>query len=418
MEIIGVIAGILVLAGVAIGFTVKSLIIVSQPSEVAIFSGIARRPDQRVGFRFVRGGRGLRIPLLEKVDWMDLTTKAVDVAVTGAYTRDGVPINVQGVANIKIDGDLPGLNNAVERLLGKPPEEIERIARQTLEGNLRGVVAKLTPEQVNEDKETFAEQLVQEAVLDFSKMGLKLDVLKIQTVSDDVGYLDSIGRKRNADLIRRARIAEAERHAEAEINSAENLSKTRLRQVDAEIAIVRAEAQKRIINARTLREADIARERAVIEAQIARAEGELKVQTARIEQVRLQSEADLIEPAKAYKAEREAAARAEVAAIKESGLATARGLRELSTTWLQAGESAREIFMLEKLRTLVGIMVGTVKDVHVDKLTVVGDGDDGNGGTAGQVASLMEQLKSAADIDLPALITRIGVGKKAISETE
>ncbi len=90
----------------------------------------------------------------------------------------------------------------------------------------------------------------------------------------------------------------------------------------------------------------------------------------------------------------------------------------MGTTWLQAGEGAREIFMLEKLRTLVGIMVGTVNNVHVDKLTVVGDGEAGTRATAGQVASLMEQLKSAADIDLPALLTRIGVGNKAISEKE
>ena len=372
MEPFAIILGVIIVAGVAIGLTIKNLIIVAQPSEVVIFSGPNRRADQRVGFRHVRGGRGLRIPLLEVVDRMDVTTKSVDVAVHGAYTRDGVPINVKGVANIKVDGDLPGLSNAVERLLGKSNAEIELIAGQTLEANLRGVVARLTPEQVNEEKETFAAELVQEAVVDFTRLGLTLDVLKIQTVSDDVGYLDSIGRKRNADLIRRARIAEAERKAEAEINQASNMSKTRLRQVDAEIEITRAEAQKRIITAQTQREADIAREKATIEAQIARAEGEVKVQRARIEQVKLQAEADLIEPAKAYKAQREADARAEVARIKEGGLATARGLQELSTSWLKAGDSAREIFMLEKLRTLTGIMVGTVKNLHVDQITVIG----------------------------------------------
>jgi len=91
---------------------------------------------------------------------------SVDVSVSGAYTADGVPINVHGVANIKIDGDPPGLDNAVERLLGKSNEDIRRLARETLEGNLRGVLARLTPEQVNQDKEKFAAELIEEAEMD------------------------------------------------------------------------------------------------------------------------------------------------------------------------------------------------------------------------------------------------------------
>ena len=412
LELPLVIGGISIVALTAIFFTVKNLIVICQPSEVVIFSGPKAQGSQRSGYIHIRGGRRLRIPLLERVEHMDLSTMSVDVSVRGAYTRDGVPINVQGVANIKIDGDMPGLDNAVERLMGKSNQEIMRIARQTLEGNLRGVLAKLTPEQVNEDKESFAEELVQEAEVDLRKLGLRLDILKIQTVSDDVGYLDAIGRKRTADLFRRARIAEAERTAESAVQTASNLAQTRTRQIDARIAIVRAEANKRIVSAQTQRQADIARERSVIDAQSARAEAELKVQQARIEQVRLKLEADLIQPAVAYRSQRQAQAKAAVARIKEGGQATARGMRELSAAWIQAGGDAREIFLLEKLRTLVGIMVGTVKNVHVDQITVVGD-SAGQDTTAGKVASLMEQLKSGADIDVPALLKRLAIGVKA-----
>jgi flotillin len=150
----------------------------------------------------------------------------------------------------------------------------------------------------------------------------------------------------------------------------------------------------------------------VIDAQSARADAELKVQQARIEQVRLKLEADLIQPALAYRSQRQAQAKAAVARIKEGGQATARGMRQLSAAWLQAGGDAREIFLLEKLRTLVGIMVGTVRNVHVDQITVVGD-STGQDTTAGKVASLMEQLKSGADIDVPALLKRLAIGVKA-----
>ena len=403
------------IAFVAIGFTVKSLIIICQPSEVVIFSGPPKSPGERVGFHALRGGRRIRIPLIESVDRMELTNMVVDVGVRGAYTTDGVPINVQGVANVKIDGGLH-LGNAAERLLGKTREDTIKIARETLEANLRGVLAKLTPEQVNEDKESFAQELIEEADKDLSTLGLLLDTLKIQTVSDDVGYLDSIGRKKNAELIRKARIAEAEQESEAAVQEANNFRDTRLAQVEAEKQVAKAEAQKRIVNARTQRPAEIAGQQSAIVSQLARAEAEVEVQKARIEQVALQLDADLLAPARAYKAEKEAEAAAQVATIREQGKATAEGLEELAKTWLSAGDQAREIFLLEKLRTLVGIMVGTVEKVEIDQLTFVGDARGGDT-TAGQVASLVEQLRSAADIDLPGLVQRIGVGAKAVDSS-
>ncbi len=414
MELALILIGVGVVAVAAILVSVSRLIVICQPNEVVIFSGPERRPDQPVGFRHLRGGRGLRIPLMERVDRMDLTNMSVDVSVAGAYTRDGVPINVQGVANLKIDGDPPGLDRAVERLLGKTQAHIERIAAETLEGNLRGVLAKLTPEQVNEDKEKFAEELIEEAEVDFAQLGLVLDTLKIQTVSDDVGYLDSIGRVVTAELIRRARSAEAERKSEAEVQEARNLSETRLAQIQAEIEIAGAEANKRIVTATTMRPAEVARERSTIVAQIARAEAEVAVQNARIEQVKVQLDADLVAPAEAYKLQQEAEARAAVAGIRENGLATARGLRELAETWIQAGADARDIFLLEKLRYLVSIMVGTVSKVEIDQITMVGDGNGQGGSTAGQVASLIEQLRSSSDIDVPAILKRLGVGSKAV----
>ncbi len=409
--VILIIVGVVVVALVALGLSLKSLLVICEPSQVVIFSGPSRREDQRVGYRAIRGGRALRIPLVEKVDFMDLTNMAVSVSVRGAYSRYGIPRNIDGVANIKIDGDPPGLDNAVERLLGKSKEEIVQLARETLEGNLRGVLAKLTPQEVNEDKEKFAAELIEEAEVDLQALGLSLDTLKIQTVSDEVGFLDAIGRVPSAQLIRDARKAEAERKAESKVQEADNLFRTQIAQLKADRGFAEAEAQKRIVAAQTRRAALVAREKSTIEAQIARADAELLVQKARIEQTKLQLDADVIAPAAAYKSQKEAEARAEVAAIKEDGEATARGMQELAAAWTSADGQAREVFVMEKLRTLVGILVGTVDHVKVDRLTVVGDR---NGTSAGQVASLVEQLRSAADVDLPALVKRLGVGTAAV----
>src|SRR5690606_31909626 len=206
-------------------------------------------------------GRGIRIPLLERVDRMDLTNMIIDLRVQGAYAKGGIPLNVEGVANLKIAGSEPVIGNAIERFLGRSREEIMRVARETLEGNLRGVLATLTPEEVNRDRVKFAESLLIEADKDLKSLGLELDTLKIQNVSDDRGYLDSLGRAQSAELIMRSRIAEAENRAISAEKSAANLQTQEIARLEAEIAMARADANKRILDAQTKKDAMVAEQR-------------------------------------------------------------------------------------------------------------------------------------------------------------
>ena len=121
----------------------------------------------------------MRLPLLESVDRMDLSNIPIEIVVKGAYSKGGIPLNIQGVAQVKLPGHEPRLANAVERFLGKSREAIAGVARETLEGNVRGVLAQLTPEQVNQDKGAFAVKLLEEAEHDMLRIGLVLDTLKI-----------------------------------------------------------------------------------------------------------------------------------------------------------------------------------------------------------------------------------------------
>ncbi len=210
MSVLGIIVGVVAVALVLGLLTINRLICICAPNEVLIFSGGSRRVGKkRLGYHLVIGGRKMRIPLLERVDRMDLTNMIIEVSAHNAYSKGGIPLTVQGVANIKIAGEEPVLNNAIERFLGHNRAQIIRVAKATLEGALRGVLATMTPEQVNEDKLLFGERLVVEAETDMTNLGLTIDTLKIQNVQDEVGYLDSIGRKKNAEISRSARIAEA-----------------------------------------------------------------------------------------------------------------------------------------------------------------------------------------------------------------
>lgn len=392
----------------AIPLIIRNLYYICQPNEVLIFAGSTRRVGQkRVGYRLVKGGSSLRTPLLERAMRMDLTNMIIELRVTNAYSKGGIPLKVEGVANLKIAGEEPAIHNAIERLLGKNRKDIERIAKETLEGNLRGVLASLTPEQVNEDKIAFAKSLLDEAEEDLEKLGLVLDTLQIQNISDDVRYLDSIGRKQQAELQRDARIAEAQAQAASAVKTAENEKITAVRRIDRDTGIAEAEAERRIQDAITKRAAVVAEAEAEIAAELARIQAELPVQQERIKQVTQQLKADVIAPAEARCKRAVAEAQGEASRIIEDGKAQAEGTRKLADSWKTAGESARDIFLLQKLEVLLKTLTATVPDVAVRNVTVI---DAQQNSTATQAVSFLEQLKHTTGLDLAGVVDRFNRG--------
>lgn len=377
----------------------RKLYFICQPSEVLIFAGLRHRTaaGTTVGYRTVRGGSSVRIPVLEEVMRLDLSNMIIDLRVENAYSKGGIPLNVSGVANIKISGDEPGIHNAIERLIGKSQDQIRHIAKETLEGNLRGVMASLTPEQLNEDKITFARTLLEEAEDDLQKLGLVLDTLQIQNISDDVRYLDSIGRKQLVELKRDSRIAEAEATSQSAVKQAENSRITELRRLDKELAIATANAEKRIKDALTRRNAVVAEVEAKIGAELARAQAELPVQEERIKQVMQQLEADVIAPAESLCQTMMAEAKGEAATIVEQGRSQAEGLGDLVESLKRSGDDAKRLFLLQKLEPLLTMLSETVQPVTVEEVTLIGERD---GQSNLSLATLLRQLQDSTGIRL------------------
>ncbi|MEM6252375.1 MAG: SPFH domain-containing protein [Cyanobacteria bacterium P01_D01_bin.156] len=381
-----------------ISLIIRNLYYICQPNEVLIFAGGQQRLGQKnVGYRLVKGGSSIRKPLLERAMRMDLTNMIIELKVTNAYSKGGIPLQVDGVANIKVAGEEPAIHNAIERLLGKSRKEIEKIAKETLEGNLRGVLASLTPEQVNEDKIAFAKSLLDEAEEDLEKLGLVLDTLQIQNISDNVRYLDSIGRKQQAQLQRDARIAEAKAQSASAIQTAENEKITSVRRIGRDTGIAEAEAERRIQDALTKRGAVVAEVEAEIASELVRIQAEIPVQQERIKQVTEQLKADVIAPAEANCKRAMAEAKGDAAQIIEDGKAQAEGTKQLAASWRAAGENARDIFLLQKLEMLLKTLSATVPDVEVQNLTMI---DGQNSGTAKQAIAIIEQLKQSTGLDI------------------
>ena len=398
-------------AAVVIGFvfyTLKNLLLVSAPSEALILSGgTFAITGKQVGYRSIRGGRAVRIPLLERVDRMDLSNIPMEIAVKGAFSKGGIPLNVQGIAHVKVPSHEPRLSNAVERFLGRSRSEIAAVARETLEGNVRGVLAQLTPEQVNMDKAAFANKLLEEAEHDMERIGLVLDTLKIQNVTDDVNYLNSTGRMQGARVRMEASIVEAQMQCEAAEKRASAWAESETAKMDADLAIAQQETDKRIKDALSRREAMIQEARGAVLAEIAQVKAEITRQKARALQVERKLMADVIQPEDAARRSLEEEARGQAAAIVERGKAEAESLRRLVEEYQKAGVHAREVLLLQQLMPLVAVVAGADRPVRIQKLSVLPGGGDG-ADPARKLISAAEQIRAATGVDVAEILRKLG----------
>ena len=512
-------AGLAAFAIIIILVTISKLLLIAHPNEVIILSGRKRKLDtgDTVGYRTIRGGRTIKIPLLEKATRMSLETIPIELQVSNAYSKGGIPLRVEAIANIKISSQEPYFGNAVERFLTRKEAEIHGIAKDTLEGNLRGVLASLTPEEVNEDRLKFAETLMDEADIDLQKLGLQLDTLKITNISDDNDYLNSIGRGKTAEVIANAKKVEAAQKAEseqaeaeaqeraerakafskqnieqaqieseqnvlvsranknAETREAEALSEQRgskaqaaakqeieQAQIAAEQAINIATSNKRAaseeadalsrersekaraIAKQSIEQAQIDAERNVkiskaqADQQVEIENNNYRIKKAELEKIAIVKEkeaevagtkakvkfeqeleeeriilqkkrlmADVIEPAIARKEAMELEAKGQAASIVADGEAHLEILRRKIEAYMSAQGAGDKIFMLNMLPQIIEQLVTTVKDIKIDKISII---DSGNGSGAplskvvnqipGAVINLAEMLENATGIDI------------------
>lgn len=192
------------------------------PDEALIVSGRKKKLSngQVVGFRIVKGGATFVWPVLEVAKIISLRIMPLDVN-SSAYTSQGVQLSVDGIAQVKIDSNLEAIGTAAEQFLSLKEEEIKRIATQTLEGHLRSIVGNLTVEEINQNRDMFAQKVQELAAGDLANMGLRIISFTIREISDKNGYLESLGKAQIARVQRDAIIGQAEAKRDADIRSAE-----------------------------------------------------------------------------------------------------------------------------------------------------------------------------------------------------
>jgi len=395
--------GVLIMVGI-----LRQFLRIARPNEVLLFSGRQRKlaDGSSVGYREVLGGGwSFMVPMLEKADRMDLTETSIDIAIHNAYSKGGIPLTVHAVANVKVSSDPNRVKNAIERFLGRDPAEIKRVAKETLEGHLRGVLATLTPEEVNEDRLKFAGALVDEAEEDFQKLGLQLDVLKIQNVMDDVKYLDSIGRKRIAEVVRDAEMAESNAVAEAEQVEAGARQRGQVAQQTAQTQVVQLVNELRELKGELEAQARSAEERTAAAARQASAEAEKDLQEVREKLEKLRLQADIVLPAEAERQAAALRARGGAATIEESGKAMAEVLSMMTKTWISAGPDAKDIFLIQQLESVLETVVRRVNDIDIAEVNLLDNGDGDAiaryvAGFPAVVRQVLEEMHSTTGIDV------------------
>lgn len=196
------------------------------PNEVLVVFGRKHKvinPDGTadfVGYRLVHGGRAFIWPIFEDYKILSLELVTIDIQTPEVYTKQGVSIRVDGIAQIKVKSDTVSMSTAAEQFLNKSLDEIKDIAHQTLEGHLRAILGTMDVEEVNSNRDAFAQQVQHVAATDLANMGLGVVSFTIKDIKDNQGYLEALGKRRTAEVKRDASIGEANAMRDAEIGKA------------------------------------------------------------------------------------------------------------------------------------------------------------------------------------------------------
>ena len=404
----------------------------------------------------VHGGGVFVWPIVQDYAYLNLTPISIEANLTNALSRQNIRVDVPCRFTVGISTEPDSMNNAAERLLGLSANDIQDMARDILFGQLRLVIASMSIEELNQDRDAFQENIKKNVEIELKKIGLKLINVNITDIKDESGYIEALGQEAAATAINAAKVKVAEQEMKGETGKADFQKETRVRtsaanaaavagENEAKIAIANSEAMRREKEAEAQRKAvaaeKVAEAKALEEAYAAQKLAEL----ARADRERSTQQANVIVPQEVEKQRKiiEAQAEAEQKRVNAQGEADAifakmeaeaKGLYEVLTKQAQgydkmiqaAGGDATKAYtllLLEKLPELVKTQVDAIKNINIDKVTVWdnggGQGADGKTSTAGFVSGLYKSIPPLSELfDQAGMSLPEYLGKKNETETE
>jgi flotillin len=413
----------------------------------------------------MHGGGAFVWPLIQDYAFLSLTPMTISIPLENALSLQNIRINVPSTFTVGISTDPSIMANAAERLLGIGPNEIEDMAKEIIFGQLRLTVASLTIEQINQDRESFLDAVRRNVEPELNKIGLYLINVNITDITDESDYIESIGKKAASEAINRAKVDVAEQVQFGAIGEAQANRERDIRVAEAEAESVKgqkkAEADRRIyvqsqeasaVTGENQSKAEIANVNAELHvkeaaaerlAEVARREAQVEIQKAqyKAEQERLRAaeiaqreidkqKIEISAEAEAERVRREARGQADAVLMKYE--AEARGIRQvldskaagyeaLVTSCGADARSAATLLLIEKIEEIVARQVEAIQNLKIDKITVW-DSAGGSGqssSTANFVSSLIKSLPplqdiaSMAGVELPDYLGKVAQEKPA-----
>src|SRR6516164_3175736 len=420
---IWVVVGLVVLATLLLMALMAKLFRKAGPHEALVVYGFR-------GTRVIKGGGTVIFPMLESCRELSLELMSFDVAPRqDLYTKQGVAVTVEAVAQIKVKSDPESIRTAAEQFLTKTPELREGLIRLVMEGHLRGIIGQLTVEQIVKEPEMVSDRMRATCADDMNKMGLEVISFTIKEVRDKNEYISNMGKpdvariKRDADVAtaeadrdtaikralaqREAAIAKAQadqervqaetlslaKQAEAqrdlEIKKAQFLEVTKKQQAQADKAYdIQANIMQQQVIAESVRVQQVEKEGQVKvqEAEINRREKELiatVLKQAEIERQRIQTLAEAEKSRTMVEADGRAAAirqqgEAEAEIIFKKGEAEAKAMNVKAEAYQEYNQAAVVDKLISNMPEVVKALASPL--ANVDKITVV---STGNGDSAG-----------------------------------
>ena len=382
----------------------------------------------------VHGGGTFVWPVIQDYAYLSLTPIGIDANLTNALSRQNIRVDVPCRFTVGISTEPESMLAAAERLLGLQSSQIQEMARDILFGQLRLVIATMSIEELNSDRDKFLEAITANVEVELKKIGLRLINVNVTDIKDESGYIEALGQEAAAKAINEAKVRVAEQEKVGEIGKAEAVRETRIRTAEANAQAVQGENEAKIAIAnseanRREREAE-AQRKAIAAEKVAQAQAleeayaaEQKAEDARADRDRASQNANvivaqeiekrrLVIAAEAEAEQKRVNAKGEADAIYAKMEAEAKGLYEILTKQADgydrmikaAGGDATKAYtllLLEKLPELVKTQVDAIKGINIDKVTVWDGGAgtaNGQTSTANFLSGLMKSVPPLNDL--------------------
>lgn len=394
----------------------------------------------------IHGGATFVWPLFQQYSYLDLTPITTDVPLKSALSKQNIRVNVPSKFTFGIGTTEELMNNAAICILGLDPGAIEAMAQEIIFGQLRATIATMNIEEINADRDTFSQKVMENIEGELKKIGLRLINVNIADVTDESGYLKALGEKAAAEAINRAKVQVAQQNRDGETGTANAKQEERVNVADANALAVSGENKAKVVEAnsnadRREAEADAKRRGDAAEAvQTASAreagyKAEQQAEIARAERERATQQADVVVPAEIAKAKQIIDAEAQKAKIvldgegkgqaikaEMSGQAEgiyeqmakkANGFKEIVAAAGGDPDKAATLMIVEQLPQIVEAQSQAISQIQFEKIVVMDTTNGDYSTTANWLSNLtkilppLHEFANMAGVELPGTLGKV-----------